>query len=152
MDSGLVPIPSRRELSRAGLTELPAVIVRAGEEAAKRFLEFFAGSIRNPHTRRAYLRAAIAFFDWGEQRRLRELSAIEPLHVAAYIEQRGREVTKPSVKQELAAIRMLFDWLLVGQVVRGNPAGGVRGPKHVVRKGKTPILSPIEARQLLDSI
>src|SRR3954468_7680884 len=117
MDSGLVPIPSRRELSRAGLTELPAVIARAGEAAAKRFLEFFAGSIRNPHTRRAYLRAAIAFFDWGEQRRLRELSAIEPLHVAAYIELRGREVTKPSVKQELAAIRMLFDWLVVNQIM-----------------------------------
>jgi len=83
MDSGLVPIPSRRELSRAGLTELPAVIVRAGKEAAKRFLEFFAGSIRNLHTRRAYLRAAVLFFDWCERHRIYELSAIEPLHVAA---------------------------------------------------------------------
>lgn len=152
MDSGLVPIPPRRELSRVGLTELPAVIVRAGEEAAKRFLEFFAGSIRNPHTRRAYLRATLTFFDWCERRHLQELSAIEPLHVAAYIEQRGREVTKPSVKQELAAMRMLFDWLVVNQIVRLNPAAAVRGPRYSVRKGKTPILSPEEARQLLDSI
>jgi site-specific recombinase XerD len=152
MDSGLVPIPSRRELSRAGLTELPAVIVRAGEEAAKRFLEFFAGSIRNLHTRRAYLRAAVLFFNWCERHRVQELSAIEPLHVAAFIEERGRAVTKPSVKQELAALRMLFDWFVVNQIMRLNPAAAVRGPRYSVRKGKTPILSPEEARQLLDSI
>jgi integrase/recombinase XerC len=152
MESGLVPVPQRRDLTRVGFAHLPAAIVRAGEQAAKRFLEFFAGSIRNPHTRRAYFRAVVRFFDWCERHEAGDLSAIEPLHVAAYIEVRGREVTRPSVKQELAAIRMLFDWLVVGQVVRINPAAAVRGPKHVVRKGKTPILSPEEARQLLDSI
>ena len=152
MVSGLVPVPPRRGLSRAGLGQLPALVVRAGEHASKRFLEFFAGSIRNPHTRRAYFRAVVRFFAWCERGRLIELSGIEPLHVAAYIETRGGEVSKPSVKQELAAIRMLFDWLVVGQVVRMNPAAAVRGPKHVVRKGKTPVLSPDEARQLLDSI
>jgi site-specific recombinase XerD len=151
MASDLVPVPPRRELARAG-SELPAAITRAGGEAAKRFLEFFAGSIRNPHTRRAYLRAALRFFAWCERRNLRELSRIEPLHVAAYIEVRGKEVDKPSVKQELAAIRMLFDWLVVGQIAPRNPAAAVRGPKHVVRKGKTPILSPEEAKALLDSI
>ena len=49
-------------------------------------------------------------------------------------------------------IRMLFDWLVVRQVVPVNPAASVRGPKHVVRRGKTPVLDPSEARQLLDSI
>jgi integrase len=56
------------------------------------------------------------------------------------------------VKQHLAAIRMLFDWLVVGQVIAVNPASPVRGPKHSVKKGKTPVLSSEEARKLLDSI
>ena len=47
---------------------------------------------------------------------------------------------------------MLFDWLIVGQVVGQNPAAAVRGPKHVVKKGKTPVLDGDEAKQLLDSI
>ena len=71
---------------------------------------------------------------------------MEPVHVAAYIEQLGKTRSAPSVKQHLAAIRMLFDWLVVGQVVPGNPASVVRGPKHVVKRGKTPVLSPEEAR------
>src|SRR4051794_18299104 len=102
MDADLVPIPQRRELARTGLGELPAAITRAGEDATKRFLEFFAGSIRNPHTRRAYFRAAVQFFDWCEHRGVRELAAIEPLHVAMYVEIRGKEIRKPSVKQEFA--------------------------------------------------
>jgi len=44
----------------------------------------------------------------------------------------------PSVKQQLTAVRMLFDWLIVGQVVPANPAPAVRGPKHVVKTGSTP--------------
>ena len=56
------------------------------------------------------------------------------------------------MKQHLAAIRMLFDWLFVGQVLPFNPASSVRGPKHVVKEGKTPVLSAEEARGLLDGI
>jgi site-specific recombinase XerD len=81
-----------------------------------------------------------------------EIVDIEPLHVAAYIEQLTGRLAKPSVKQHLAAIRMLFDWLVVGQVMATNPAAPVRGPKYTVKKGKTPVLSPDEARELLDSI
>lgn len=72
--------------------------------------------------------------------------------VAAYIEQLGQSQSKPTVKQHLAAIRMLFDWLVVGQVLPTNPASSVRGPAHVVKRGKTPVLSAEEARRLLDSI
>ena len=64
----------------------------------------------------------------------------------------GKDFEKPTVKQHLAAIRMLFDWLVVGQVVAINPAHSVRGPKHVVKRGKTPVLTADQARQLLDSI
>jgi site-specific recombinase XerC len=59
---------------------------------------------------------------------------------------------KPTVKLHLAAIRMLFDWLVVGQVLAVNPAHAVRGPKHVVRRGKTPVLTEDQARHLLGSI
>jgi site-specific recombinase XerD len=77
---------------------------------------------------------------------------IEPVHVAAWVEDIGRRFAPPTVKQWLAAVRMLFDWLVVGQVLAVNPAAAVRGPKYVVRVGKTPVLGAVEARQLLDSI
>ena len=72
--------------------------------------------------------------------------------VAAYVEELTGKLAPASVKQYLAAIRMLFDWLVVGQVVPFNPASTVRGPKHVVKNGKTPVLSAEEARGLLDGI
>src|SRR5208283_632666 len=69
-----------------------------------------------------------------------------------YIEQLQNEVSAPSVKQQLAAVRMLFGWLIIGQVVPLNPAAAVRGPKHVVKTGKTPVLDAAEWRKLMDSI
>src|SRR5271170_6411436 len=139
------------------------MIANAGDHAARRFLEFFAASIGNENTRMAYYRAVCSFFAWLDQYRIGDLADIEPLHVAAYIKTlkvsaagkpavKEREASKPTVKQHLAAIRMLFDWLVVGQVLAINPAHAVRGPKHVVKRGKTPVLTPDEARKLLDSI
>ena len=128
---------------------LPQMIVDAGPAAAERFLEFFAGRIANERTRTAYARAAGQFLGWCEARGLR-LEAIAPLHVAAYI--RTHPGSAPTVKQHLAAIRMLCDWLVVNQVIPVNPAAAVRGPKHVVTKGATPVLSPAEARKLLEHI
>jgi hypothetical protein len=113
---------------------VPAVIAAAGEQASWRYLEFFTANIRNPHTRRAYGRASARFFAWCARRRL-GIADIRPLHVAAYIERLQDEAAAPSVKQELAAIRMLFDWLVLGQVVPMNPAAAVRGPTHVVKTG-----------------
>jgi site-specific recombinase XerD len=120
--------------------------------AARRFIEFFTANIRNPNTRRAYARAAVQFAVWCEQEDLRELADIEPVHIAAYIEVLQKRLAAPSVKQHLAAIRMLFDWLVVGQVIAVNPASPVRGPKYSQKKGKTAVLSAEEARKLLDSI
>lgn len=120
--------------------------------AARRFIEYFAAAIRNPNTRRAYLRAVIEFADWCSARRITDILDVEPLHVAAYIETITGRLSRPSTKQQLAALRMLFDWLVVGQVIATNPAAPVRGPRHTVRKGKTPVLSQEEARTLLDSI
>lgn len=132
-------------------TALPALFAPdAG--AARRFVEFFTANIRNPNTRRAYVRAATDFSDWCSANGLRELRDIEPVHVAAYVEVLQRRLAAPSVKLRLAGIRMLFDWLVIGQVIAINPASSVRGPRHSVKKGKTPVLSANEARALLDAI
>jgi integrase/recombinase XerC len=80
------------------------------------------------------------------------IAAVQPVHVATWIEAGTRELAAPSVKQRLAAIRHLFDWLVTGQVVPVNPAASVRGPRHVATSGQTPVLDPTEARALLDSI
>ena len=128
----------------------PALFSR-GERAERRFWEFFTAHIRNPNTRLAYLAAVRRFATWCERRDL-ALPEVEPMLVAAYVEQLTAVLAPASVKQHLAALRMLFDWLVVGQVVPFNPASSVRGPKHVVKTGKTPVLSPKETRALLDGI
>jgi site-specific recombinase XerD len=138
-------------LVRAGTT-LPALVAASGKRAGVRFLEFFAAQIRNPHTRRAYARAVEEFLGWCQGVGITSLPQIQPVHVATWIELEGRTVAAPSVKQRLAALRHLFDWLVIGQVMPTNPAASVRGPRHSVRIGKTPVLAPEEARLLLDSI
>ena len=130
----------------------PALVAAAGERAGIRFLEFFASAIRNPHTRRAYARAASEFLDWCAGAGVTSIIEVQPLHVAAWIERQTQALSAPTVKQHLAAIRHLFDWLVTGQIVPHNPAASVRGPSHTAKKGKTPVLDATEARQLLDSI
>ena len=133
------------------LATLPALFT-PDAKTAKRTLEFFTAQIRNPNTRRAYARAASRFNAWCAEHVLQDLQAIEPVHVAAYIEGLQSQMTAPSVKLQLAALRVLFDWLVVGQVIPVNPASSVRGPRHSVKKGKTPVLAADEARTLLDAI
>jgi site-specific recombinase XerD len=132
--------------------QLPALVVSAEAKTRTRFLEFFAANIRNKHTRRAYAQATREFLTWCEIAGVASIADAKPLHVAAYIEQLGRKRSAPTVKQRLAAIRHLFDWLVTGQVMPANPAASVRGPSHSVKRGKTPVLDPSEARALLDSI
>jgi site-specific recombinase XerD len=136
----------------AGAQPLPALVRAGGEGAQLRFLEFFAASIRNPHTRRAYAGAVGEFLAWCEGRGVPSITAIQPLHVAAYIEALSQSRAAPTAKLRLAAVRRLFDWLVIGQVIPTNPAASVRGPAHSVKRGKTPVLAPEEARALLDSI
>ena len=133
----------------ASWPELPAIIAGAGKPVARRFLEFFTVNIRNKNTRAAYARAARDFLRWCEGLEIDALGRVQPVHVAAYVEQLLREMSPPSVKQHLAGIRMMFDWLVTGQVVPSNPAHAVRGPRHSVSKGATPVLSSEEATALL---
>jgi site-specific recombinase XerC len=139
-------------LAEMALPARAELVLRSGESAQNRFRDFFAVNIRNPHTRAAYLRAAMAFCDFAGRAGIGSLGAVEPVHVAAWVEALGRSHAPASVKQHLAALRMLFDWLVLGQVVAQNPAQPVRGPRHVVRRGKTPVLAGEEARRLLDAI
>jgi site-specific recombinase XerD len=128
------------------------MVAGAGEPAARRFLEFFTVNIRNANTRTAYGRAVAAFMQWCQDHGINRLQDVQPIHVAAYIEQLQGECSSPTVKQHLAAIRMVFDWLVTGQVVPTNPAHSVRGPRHSVSKGLTPVLSSEETRQLLTTM
>ncbi len=129
----------------------PVLIRQSGAKSIKRYFEFFTANIRNRNTREAYHRALTDFFAWCDDRGF-QLLDIEPMIVAAYIEYLGSIYSKPSVKQHLAAIRMCFDWLVVGQVIPMNPASSVRGPKYVIKRGKTPVLTASETNQLFQSI
>src|SRR5437879_6574959 len=128
MDRELTP-KQDHEVMPGVQSGVPAVVMFAGKKAALRFIEFFTAEIRNANTRRAYHRAVCDFFRWCENREL-DLERIGPMQVAAYIEKLLGELSRPSVKQALAAIRMVFDYLVLGQVVPVNPAAAVRGPKY----------------------
>jgi site-specific recombinase XerD len=132
-------------------TSLPSIFtVRA--EARTRLRDFFSSHIRNPNTRRAYREAVRQFSGFCAEHGIVDLAQVEPIHVAAFVEVQLKLHSKPTVKQRLAALRMLFDWMVVGQVLPVNPAHAVRGPKHSQRRGKTPVLQADEARTLIDAI
>ena len=135
----------------------PAPLFTPTPKAAKRVLEFFTAQINNDHTRKAYLNATRRFAEWCEAHGIRELADVQPSMSppssrTCRTELQEKPFSAPTVKQHLAALRMLFDWLVIGHVIDVNPAHAVRGPKYVVKKGKTPVLTAEEARELLDSI
>lgn len=150
-DGTAIEVRQDNAISGSARVALPAIIAAAGEQACRRFIEFFTANIRNRNTRSAYAHAIGRFLGWCDANRL-SLSNLEPVTIAAYVENLMTVNSAPTVKQHLAAIRMLMDWLVVGQIIPMNPASSVRGPKHVVKKGKTPVLAAEQARALLDSI
>jgi site-specific recombinase XerC len=114
----------------------------AGNRASMCFLEFFAANIHNPHTRRAYYRAAEEFLAWCADAGVRSITAVQPVHVATWIEASTRELAAPSVKQRLAALRHLFAWLVNGQVVPVNPSHMCAGLGTSSRPGRHPCSIP----------
>lgn len=131
---------------------IPRLIAEAGDDAVFRFLEFFAATIRNKNTREAYARAARDFLLWCDAAGVANMNAITPIVAAGYVERLTAEKSAPTVKQHLAALRQLFDWLVQGQIVRSNPLAHVRGPRHSALQGKTPVLMTNDARELIRSI
>ncbi|MBK5293491.1 MAG: phage integrase N-terminal SAM-like domain-containing protein [Acidobacteriia bacterium] len=98
------------------------------------------------------MNATRRFAAWCDQKGIGQLADVQAFHVAAFVKHLQGEFSPPTVKQHLAALRMLFDWLVTGHILDVNPAHAVRGPTYVVKKGKTPVLNAEEARELLDSI
>ena len=135
----LVPIESSARATPLARHAATPALFSHSERAERRFWEFFTAHIRNPNTRHAYLAAVRRFAEWCDRRGL-ALDQVEPVVVAAYVEQLTRALSPATVKQHLAALRMLLDWLVFGQVLPFNPANSVRGPRHVVKAGKTPVL------------
>lgn len=151
-------VPFKEPPSLVGLAAKPPAVFLPNPKAAERFFGFFTAHIRNKNTRRAYYKAVCRFSDWCEDRGSLDLAHVKPPHVGAYIESltvakpEGPSLSKPTAKQHLAALRMLFDWLVVGHVMDTNPAHAVRGPKYSQKKGKTPVLDREEARALITAI
>lgn len=145
------PGPALPAIGDAGAV-VPALVAGVGDAASWRYMEFFAANIRNPHTRRTYRRAVADFCAWCADASVGSILHVRPLHVAAWVELQTREHAASTAKQRLAAVRHLFDWLVTGQIVPVNPAASVRGPRHIVKSGKTPVLEPEEVRALLDGI
>jgi site-specific recombinase XerD len=90
------------ELAPVVAAHAPALIATSGPHASYRFLEFFTANIRNPHTRRAYARATVEFFDWLAAKGVTQLAAIKSIHVAAYVEELQRARSAPTAKLRLA--------------------------------------------------
>lgn len=121
---------------------MPTLVADSGENAAHSFVEFFTAQIRNPHTRTAYAKAVGLFCGWCEEHGLPDLRQISSLHVVAYIEGLSQSYAPPSVNQHLAALRRLFDWLTIRQIILLSPAAPVKGVRHSVSLGKSPTLTP----------
>lgn len=128
---------------------LPVLVADSGKRARVRFLEPFAAQISNPHTWRAYARAAAEFLVWCESAGTTSLSRVKPGHVAAWIEFEGGTKSASTLKQRLPAIRHLFEWLVMDHIIDINPTAGLRGPRYVVGMGKTSVLEPAEGEALV---
>jgi len=144
-------LPNSHDLYSENLEQIPSLFRDTDARGIYRFIEFFTANIQNPNTRRAYFEATKQFSEWCGVYSLK-LNQVNSVIVAKYIEELTQKLSAPSVKQHLAAIRMLCDFLVTGHVIPINPAHAVRGPKHIVSKGKTPILTAEETKVLINSI
>jgi site-specific recombinase XerD len=131
----------------------PALIEGSGRKARDRIEHFLRASIDNDNTRRAYGRALGSFFAFLEDGGRARIQDIGPLHVRDYLEAaKANGLSTATLKQHMAAVRMLFDHLVTGAVLERNPALSVKAPRQKLGKGKTPVLTAEEAGELLRSI
>jgi integrase/recombinase XerD len=127
----------------------PQSIIGAGPAAQFAWDEYFAGKIRNKHTRLAYLHAVKQFLAWIEQQQV-ELVRITPGMVGHYLD--SLALSTPSKKLHLAALKGFMDLLVQRHVLVINPAHSVRTERYSALEGKTPEITTAQARQLLISI
>lgn len=127
---------------------IPEIVASCGERTSYDFVEFFLAHIENKNTRLAYARAVRSFLLWCEGRGVTSLRGVNSLMVAAWLQQHsGKPAT---VNQQISAIRELFRYLHEKGHLDKNPAAAVKGRKHRVKEGKTPVLEDEEIRLLLD--
>ncbi len=150
-DAAQVHLPAVREPPTFGAI-VPAIVADTHQDAAERFIEFFAATIRNANTRAAYMNAVADFLAFPPVAALGSLAAVRSIHVSAYIEHVSARFAPQTVKLRLAGLRGLFDWLARHGVLETNPAAPVRGPAYSQNRGKTPILTAAEAKRLIESI
>jgi integrase/recombinase XerC len=131
---------------------VPAIVADTHRDAGERFVEYFAATIRNANTRAAYMNAVADFLAFAPVAALGSLAEVRSIHVSAYVEYVSARFAPQTVKQRLAALRGLFDWLARHGVLEVNPAAPVRGPAYTQKRGKTPILTAAEAKRLIESI
>ena len=127
------------------------IVRRAGKAAVFAAGEFFFGTIRNAHTRRAYLYAVRQFLAWAEAKGL-ELAGIAPRDVGEYLDSLGSTTGIATRKQHLSALRHFFDGMVTRHAIILNPALSVRAERYSVIEGRTPEISVAHARTLLASI
>lgn len=127
----------------------PQSILAAGPAAGFAWEEFFIGRIRNTYTRRAYLHAVRLFLSWCETRQI-ELARITPGMVGQFFDE--LQISTPSKKLHLSAIRRFFDVLVQRHVIVLNPAHSVRTERYSVTEGRTPEITVAQSRTLLDAI
>jgi site-specific recombinase XerD len=137
-------------LVKVGSFQVPALIADIGPEATKRYFEFFTVPIRNKNTRIAYYHAIGQFLDWCQRAGFRGLEDIEPITVAAYVEQHSG--SPATIKQHMSAIRMLFSWLTEKGILAMNPAREVKTEKFSRTEGKTPAFDTEQVQKVLDKI
>lgn len=125
------------------------MLTELGPAAEFAWDEFFAGIIRNTHTRTAYRRAVHRFLNWLATQNV-TLPHVTPGMVGTYLD--SLSLAAPTKKLELAALRAFFDLMTQRHVTVLNPAASVRGERFQVLEGVTPEITPTQARVLLDSI
>lgn len=128
---------------------LPSLISEAGPEISRRYIEFFLVHLRNKNTRAAYGSALKQFLEWCNTYGL-SLESISAISISAYVE--SHRGSPPTINQHLTAIRSLFRWMVTGDLIDENPAVEVKGIRHKVKIGKTPVLSDDEVKALLQVI
>ena len=96
-------------VARIGEGRLPALLT-PDPAAERRVIEFFTAHIRNPHTRKAYARAAAGFAAWAERCGIAHLRQVEPVHVAAYVEELRRKPANLNDAEHAPVVRAAVRW------------------------------------------
>lgn len=146
--NALVPVSSQG-ISLLGNRNVPQLVQKAGPAGTFTWEEFFLARISNPHTRVAYERVIRRFLGWVESYAT-DLAQVTPAMVGVFL--RELKVSPPSQKLALSALRSFFQLLTERHLVVLNPAASVRSERFRVDEGRTPEITPLQSRTLLQSI